>query len=956
MNGHYETIRAALSYIPAQDRDIWVRMGMAVKSELGEDGFALWEAWSRTADNYNARDARDVWKSIKSNGEISIATLFYEAKGHGWRASHPLQGPSPEELEQRRTQCEAEEHKRQAEEARKHELARKRAKAIWEGASFAPDDHPYLVRKGVKSHGLKLYRGKLVIDGMLCDGALLVPVRDSEGVLHSLEFISLEGEKRFLPGGKKTGCFFLIGTPGAVLGIAEGYATAASPHEATSDAVTVAFDCGNLPVVAKALGEKYPDSSLIICGDRGQGEAQAREAARAVNARLALPDFSGLHATEKDKDFNDLHRLAGLEAVKAQFRQAKTLIEEAKSVIEALDVKDPGGWFGDKALEALALLHAEAKPDYERAIARARKVKADIKDLKREVEKRARKLKNSNAGKQTHETHLDMAGALTAQGFQANLPTHPQTHIGHAKGGVILVRPGYLPEAVDEAERLLIRKETDFYQRGGQLVRTCVKRVETVRGIRRPEGAVTIIPIDIEYLLDRLNRSIEWKREKPVGDDIVAVTYDAPRKVATTLLARRGHWLARPLTGVINAPTLRPDGSLLDKPGYDAATGLLFVNSGGAEFLPIAERPSRSDALAVLAELKDVIKDFPFAKEYDRSAALSAMLMAIIRHSLRTVPMHTFSAPKMSSGKSLLADVVSFIATGSPATAMSYTEDDNEMRKRIISILVQGDLVINVDNIETPFGSQTLCTVLTQEEFTDRLLGTNRLVTAPTTCCWLATGNNLLIKGDLITRVIPCELDPECENPEQREFDRNLYEWLPKERSRLVRAALTVLRAYCVAGKPKQDIKNFARFEDWSSWVRAALVWLGEPDPCLGREKLIENDPVSQVLRNLLIAWHGVYRSTPTTTKQAIADANKTILGLEGNIHYEHEPLYDALLSVCGGRDGKLNGRRLGNYLERYERRVEAGARFERRGSQDRYICWRVNVLDQDSFRDEFGG
>ena len=162
---------------------------------------------------------------------------------------------------------------------------------------------------------------------------------------------------------------------------------------------------------------------------------------------------------------------------------------------------------------------------------------------------------------------------------------------------------------------------------------------------------------------------------------------------------------------------------------------------------------------------------------------------------------------------------------------------------------------------------------------------------------------------------------------------------------------LTVLRAYCVAGKPKQDIKNFARFEDWSSCVRAALVWLGEPDPCLGREKLIENDPVSQALRNLLIAWHDVYGSTPTTTKQAITDADTTIPGLDGG---EHEQLYDALLHVCDGRDGKLNGRRLGNYLERYERRVEAGARFERKGKKSNYIRWRVNVLDQNSFRDEF--
>jgi hypothetical protein len=246
------------------------------------------------------------------------------------------------------------------------------------------------------------------------------------------------------------------------------------------------------------------------------------------------------------------------------------------------------------------------------------------------------------------------------------------------------------------------------------------------------------------------------------------------------------------------------------------------------------------------------------------------------------------------------------------------------MRKRIISTLLQGDLVINIDNIEAPFASQTLCTVLTQEEFTDRLLGTNKTVTAPTNCCWLATGNNLLIQGDLITRVIPCMLDPRCENPESREFDRNLYQWIPQNRPRLVRATLIVLRAYHVADRPRQNIKNFARFEEWSHWVRSALVWLGEPDPCLRREKLTETDPVTKALRNLLAAWYEVYGETTAITKQAIADANKATTEIGGAICYEHESLRDALMEVCGGRDGKLNGRRLGNYLERYERRIVA--------------------------------
>jgi putative DNA primase/helicase len=622
-----------------------------------------------------------------------------------------------------------------------------------------------------------------------------------------------------------------------------------------------------------------------------------------------------------------------------------------KDAVGKLNGADPGAWFEATALEALAFLSVESRPDYERAVFAARKAKVSLRDLKAEVRKRARisNSKKPTGGGETHETHSNSAETSTTQGLEGDFETHSETHSA-VRCGKLIVRPGRLPEIVDAAERILVRVETDFYQRGGYLARTCVKRAETVRGITRPEGAITIIPIDTEYLLDKLNRLIQWKRMKSIGGDIIEeVECDAPRKVAVSLLARRGHWLARPLTGVINAPTLRPDGSILDKPGYDAATGLLLIGDG-VEFLSIPERPGRDKAVTALAVLKGVIRDFPFAALYDRSAAISAILTGIIRHSLRTAPMHTFSAPKMAAGKTLLADIVSLITTGVPATVTSYTEDVDEMRKRIISILVQGDLIINIDNIETPFSSQTLCTVLTQEEFTDRLLGTNRTVTAPTNCCWLATGNNLLIKGDLITRVIPCSLDPGCETPETREFDKNLYEWIPQNRWRLIQAALTVLRAYHVAGRPKQSFQNFARFEDWSGWVRAALVWLGETDPCLGREKLVDADPVSRALRNLLIAWHETYGKLPATTKQAITDANKTLTSAEGDIHHEHEALRDALLEVCGERDGKLNGRKLGRHIEKYERRVEVGARFKRAGSKDRYIRWLVDLVDEDRF------
>ena len=518
---------------------------------------------------------------------------------------------------------------------------------------------------------------------------------------------------------------------------------------------------------------------------------------------------------------------------------------------------------------------------------------------------------------------------------------------------VIQCVPGALPEMVDQAESALCKYEDNFYQRGGQLVRWCISHAETVRGITRPGGAVIILNQDADYLLDRLNRLIGWERWSADQEDYVPC--NAPRNIATTLLARRGHWQAQPLIAAVNAPTLRPDGSILDQPGYDAATGLLFVNPA-VEFPPIPPQPTCEQATEALAFLyQEVLSGFPFAAPHDRSAALSAILTACVRHSLKTAPMHTFNAPVMASGKSLLADVVALISTGHPATVMSHTPDGDEMRKRVLSVLMQGDLVVNLDNIEEPLANQTLCSVLTQESFSDRILGVNKTGTAPTLCCWLATGNNLTVAGDMTTRIVPCNLDPQVERPEEREFPRNLYDWIPANRPALVRAVLTMLRGYVVAGRPKQPIKNFARFEDWSGLVRSALVWLGEADPLGGREQLEDGDPVRVKLRALLQAWFAVFRTAPATSKEAVMRSNETELDDEGR----EQPAYPALREVLeehfADRKGAITSNGIGYFLRQHAGRILMGARFEAYGGNAARVAWRVVVLDANLFERERG-
>lgn len=206
---------------------------------------------------------------------------------------------------------------REREEARRHAEARQGAGAIWKAFKPAPNDHPYLVKKGVKPHGLRVH-----------EGALIIPIR--EGVeLHSLQFIGPDGDKRFLSGGRAAGCYFSLGRPkdAAALCICEGFATGASIHEATGYPVVMAFNAGNLLPVAKAMRKRFTNLRLIVCGDDdaktpgNPGRAKATEAAQAAGGAAAFPSF-GEARPEGLSDFNDLHRHVGLEAVRSGIEQA----------------------------------------------------------------------------------------------------------------------------------------------------------------------------------------------------------------------------------------------------------------------------------------------------------------------------------------------------------------------------------------------------------------------------------------------------------------------------------------------------------------------------------------------------------------------------------------------------------------------------------------------------------
>ena len=497
----------------------------------------------------------------------------------------------------------------------------------------------------------------------------------------------------------------------------------------------------------------------------------------------------------------------------------------------------------------------------------------------------------------------------------------------------IRYEPGKLPRNLDEAESALLVRG-GVYQRGSLLVRVAgIPEPRVTRSVRRHGGALTIIPLDKATLVELLTSAARWETLNQKTKEYRAI--NCPKTIAEGLLARAGNWRFPVLAGIAEAPYMM-EAHIYDAPGYEPRTGA-YLNSRDKGFSEILRNRTRLEAEEALRKLKEVVKDFPFVAEVDVSVWISALLTTFARLALRSAPLFGITATVMATGKSLLADLISIIATGRRASVMSHVRDHNEEKKRLLSILMEGDPIITVDNIGEPWGSDSMAAILTAESYKDRLLGVNSVITVPTTATWIATGNNLTFCGDLSTRVLVARLDPRCERPEDRSFDRDLLAWVPEHRAELVSASLTILASYVAAGHPDVGLRPFGRFEDWSRLVRAALVWLGEPDPCKARAHIEGSDPVKQSLGAMLAAWWASFKDTPKTVGQADKSGG--------------DELREALLIVSGEK-GHINLRKAGNWLAKYEGRVVDGLRFERAGTYQRSVLWRVVSVESGEFNE----
>ncbi len=476
---------------------------------------------------------------------------------------------------------------------------------------------------------------------------------------------------------------------------------------------------------------------------------------------------------------------------------------------------------------------------------------------------------------------------------------------------------------VDEAVRA-VASEPNLYQRGG-LLSHVVEGVKPPPGIARPKNAPRIAPVRLARLREIMAARARWMKRVGKGETELC---HVP-KWAVEAVAAREQWEGiRPLEAVIESPVIRADGSVIDRTGYDPATGLIFRSEQA--FPPIPDRPTRKDALEALETLTEVVVDFPFQKREHWSAWLAAVLTPFARYAFHgPAPLFLIDANVRGCGKTLLADAVGMIFSSRGIARMTAPRDDDEFRKRITALAVAAEPIILIDNAVGLLGSASLDAALTGTTWTDRILGRSEMVCAvPLIATWLATANNASLGADTARRVLHVRLESPEEKPEERSGFKhpNLLQWVRENQPKLATAAVSILAGYCAAGRPDMGLKPWGSFEAWSALPRQTVAWLDLPDPAETRAELAEQaDHEGNALR-LLIA--GLEDADPDGDGLTAAEMLRKTEGEAVG----YGLLRDAIAEFAPARSGKRpTTRSLGMKLHHVRRRVVGGKYIDKR-------------------------
>jgi hypothetical protein len=317
--------------------------------------------------------------------------------------------------------------------------------------------------------------------------------------------------------------------------------------------------------------------------------------------------------------------------------------------------------------------------------------------------------------------------------------------------------------------------------------------------------------------------TVERQRWEPKMFPMEAATH-----VHTAARSRNGTPNLRRLNGVTHTPIMRADGTVMNTPGYDRESCMLYLPERG---LIVPDLPSpfgREDVGAAVGFLKEIVREFPFVEDHHRANWFGALFTPLMRVMLPPpYPAFVIDAPSPGAGKSYLAGIIRTVHGG--VIRAGWPSDDAEFGKVALATLIGTTApVVTFDNVRGKIRSAKFEALLTSPIFTDRLLGVSRDANAANDRLWTITANNAEIGGDLARRCYWITIDPRMPRPHERTgFSLDLRTWPVANRGRIIAAMLTVVRGWVLAGMPKADLKRSDDFATWDAAMEGLLSWAG---------------------------------------------------------------------------------------------------------------------------------
>jgi hypothetical protein len=441
------------------------------------------------------------------------------------------------------------------------------------------------------------------------------------------------------------------------------------------------------------------------------------------------------------------------------------------------------------------------------------------------------------------------------------------------------------------------------------------------------EGAPLVRALTPARMRHRLARCAYWFAVKKRTERQVY----PPAGVVTDVLATPDPPLPV-LNRVVECPIFAADGTLQTAPGYSPAGKTFFAPAAGFEAPDVSERPPKAEVREARRLVMDeLLGEFPFVGDADKAHALGALLCPFARELIAgPVPNVSIEAPGPGTGKTLLANAITFPSLGRAAPAMTEGRDEDEWRKRLLAKLMSAPSFVLIDNLRRRLESAALASALTAFPlWEDRLLGRSEVVRVPVRCAWLCTGNNPAFSPEITRRTVRCRLDAKQDQPWLRAGFRHpsLIVWARENRGRLVWAALTLIRAWVAAGRPRGG-QTLGMFEEWAAVMGGILEVVSVPG-FLGnlQDFYADADAEGECWRAFVAAWWQTHQNKEVKASELYA------LAVDAGM-----PLGDKSEQ---SQKVKL-GQKIAEARDRVYRVTDLSLRVEKVGTERHATLWRV--------------